>query len=395
MSEFATNSGKSSSDRRLFPRFTPGSLAYIELGDGNGGIVVNVSEGGLAVQAAVSLLATEFPQLRLQLGFKKHLELAGKIAWIGDYRKRAGIRFVELSEGARSQIREWIVLEARPRSPAMQASESISDTAPVQTLPAPNQAKFVPRKSVATTTIVVGMSAIVALALGWIAGHQGLRWAFVKGAEMKASEIVSEENRLPQALDQIEVIDLENHRWLIPFHEPAGTAERADVSPLASQTAPVIQNRKRLGPPVGTLSGPKLLEHAPQEASSPPAPRTVPESGGLLPGVVDRAIPELPDPSASPGTSVFQPAELIHRVEPTYPVNALLEGIEGTVKLRIVIGDDGVVRELSPLSGPQFLFAAAAEAVKRWRYKPALLRGHPIQSESQVTILFSRSQSRQ
>ncbi len=395
MSELVTSAGKSSSDRRLFPRFAPHSLAYVELGDGNGGIVVNVSEGGLAVQAAVSLLATEFPRLRLQLGFKQHLELAGKIAWIGDYRKHAGIRFIDLSEDARTQIREWIVLEARPRSPAMQASESISDTAPAQTLPAPNQAKFAPRKSVATTTIVVGISGLAALAMGWIAGHERLGWAFAKAAEMKASEIVSEGNRPTQALDQIEVIDLENHRWMIPFHESAGAAEKTDLSPPTNQSAPVIQNRKRLGPAVAKLSGPRRPERAFQESPSPPAPRTLSESGAFLSGVVDHAIPQLPDPSVLPGASPFQPAELIHRVEPTYPVNALLEGIEGTVKLRIVIGDDGVVREVSLLSGPQFLFTAAAEAVKRWRYKPASLHGHPIQSESQVTILFSRAQGRQ
>ena len=207
MSEFATNAGKGSSDRRLFPRFSPKSLAYIEVGDGNGGIIVNVSEGGLAVQAAVSLLGTEFPRLRLELGFKNHLELKGKIAWIGDYRKRAGIRFVDLSDDARGQIRQWVVLEARPQSPAKQASDTTSDTAPVQTVPAPNQARIAPGKSVAGTTIMVGTLALASVAMGWIAGHERLRWAFAKAAEMKASEIVAEGTEATQPLDQIEIID--------------------------------------------------------------------------------------------------------------------------------------------------------------------------------------------
>ena len=395
MSEVASNAGKRSSDRRLLPRFTPKSVTYLEVGDGNGGIVVNISEGGLFVQAAVSLLGTEFPRLRLQVGFKTYLELRGKIAWIGDYKKRAGIRFVDLSEDERGQLREWIVLGARPRSSTKQASDSTSDNDPVQTIPAPNEARVVPGKSVAGTTIMVGTLALASVAMGWIAGNQGLRWAFVKGAKMKASESLSEENRLPQPLDQIEIIDVENNHWLIPFREPVGTAEKSDVPTLTNQSVSVIHNRKGEGPSLGTLSGPKRPEHAPQVLPSPPTPGTPSESDALLPGLVDRSIPELPEPSASPVTSVFQPAELIHRVDPAYPINALLEGIEGTVKLHIVIEDDGAVREVALLSGPQFLFTAAAEAVKHWRYRPALLRGHPIRSASDVTIVFSRSQNRQ
>ena len=395
MAGFVVNAGKSSSDRRLFPRFTPDSLAYVEIGDGNGGIVVNISEGGLALQSAVSLLGTEFPRLRLQVGFKKHLEMEGKIAWIGDYRKRAGIRFVDLSEETRSQIREWILLEARPRSPAKQKSELNTGSEPIQTASARSDAQLA-RKTGAGTTIMVGILALAALGLGWNAGHHGLHWAFVKGAERKAGEILPEETNLPQSLNQIEILDLENHRWLIPFRKPGGPAEKTETSPLTSQRMFPIQNRKGLGPTTVTLSEPKRPEHAPQELPLPPAPRTFSESDALLPGLVDRAIPKLPEPPfVSLSTSVFQPAELIHRVDPGYPTNALLEGIEGTVKLHIVIGDDGVVREVRLLSGPQFLFGAAAEAVKRWRYKPALLHGHAIQSESDVTFLFSRSQSRQ
>ena len=100
------------SDRRVFGRQPVRSLAYVELGEGNGGIVLNVSEGGLAVQAVMSLMTDELPCMRLQLSHsKKQIEAKGRIVWTSEFRKLAGVEFVDLSPEAASQIREWVSLE--------------------------------------------------------------------------------------------------------------------------------------------------------------------------------------------------------------------------------------------------------------------------------------------
>src|SRR5271154_7102613 len=104
------------SDRRVFRRQPVRSLAYVELGEGNGGIVLNVSEGGLAVQAVMGLRSDELPCMRLQLAHSKtQIEAKGRIAWTSEFRKLAGVEFVDLSAEALSQIREWVSLETPGR----------------------------------------------------------------------------------------------------------------------------------------------------------------------------------------------------------------------------------------------------------------------------------------
>jgi TonB family protein len=103
-------------DRRLHARQRVSSLTYADLGENNGGIVLNVSEAGLRIQAAAPL--EEGPvSIRLQLpGTRKRLELNAEVIWVGPSRKEAGLYFMDLSEDARIQIRKWIAQEASPEA---------------------------------------------------------------------------------------------------------------------------------------------------------------------------------------------------------------------------------------------------------------------------------------
>src|SRR5580704_1492959 len=114
----------SASDRRAHPRQRIRSLAYVHLGEGNGGIILNISEGGIGVQAAEALdegegvigMRIEIPRSR------KRLEVRGEIMWVGESRKEAGLRFVDLQEDALRRIRSWMVREESPGT-AQEASE--------------------------------------------------------------------------------------------------------------------------------------------------------------------------------------------------------------------------------------------------------------------------------
>jgi hypothetical protein len=64
------------------------------------------------------------------------------------------------------------------------------------------------------------------------------------------------------------------------------------------------------------------------------------------------------------------------------------EPANGLVKLAIVIGNDGTVIDIDPLAGPEPLVAPAVDAVRRWRYKPTTLNGHPVEVESTVDVAF-------
>jgi protein TonB len=118
MNELSTHAEKSTgrTERRVFPRQPVQSLAYVNLGEGNGGIVLEVSEGGMAVQAVVSLVSDDLPRICVQTSHSdKPIEAKGHIAWSSDLRKLVGVQFVDLSEKARLQLRTWISAEAAPK----------------------------------------------------------------------------------------------------------------------------------------------------------------------------------------------------------------------------------------------------------------------------------------
>ncbi len=115
------------SDRRAHPRQRIRALSYVQLGDGNGGIVLNISEGGIAVQAAEPLDAGEGSiAMRIEIpGSRKRLEVSGEIVWMGESRKEAGFRFVNLREDALKRIRSWIAREASPGTAEEEIEEEV------------------------------------------------------------------------------------------------------------------------------------------------------------------------------------------------------------------------------------------------------------------------------
>ena len=86
-----------------------------------------------------------------------------------------------------------------------------------------------------------------------------------------------------------------------------------------------------------------------------------------------------------------QAANLIRKVTPIYPVGAKLDGIEGTVIMKAVIGKEGTILSLEQVNkmvDPR-LAEVAIEAVKQWQYKPTLLNGQPIEVITEIEVNFT------
>lgn len=101
-----------------------------------------------------------------------------------------------------------------------------------------------------------------------------------------------------------------------------------------------------------------------------------------------------PSDQASAHAKVHVKAENLKpvtKVPPVYPVEAKKAKIQGTVMLSTIIGKDGAVENLSVVSGPSALQAAALDAVRQWRYEPYLLNGDPVEVETTVKIVFTLS----
>ena len=127
-----------SRDRRSHSRQIT-TLNYIKLGESNGGILLNISEDGLAFTAAEPLVGEFIPRLRFQLEEKAEwIEASGRIVWLNDSKKGAGVQFLEISDADREQIRRWI--ESKDLSEIQDAERThrrIRKEAEVTTFPAP------------------------------------------------------------------------------------------------------------------------------------------------------------------------------------------------------------------------------------------------------------------
>jgi TonB family protein len=83
-------------------------------------------------------------------------------------------------------------------------------------------------------------------------------------------------------------------------------------------------------------------------------------------------------------------ARLVLKVDPVYPVAVKNRGIQGMVRLDVVIGKDGHVVNAESISGNPALVDAAKDAVMQWVYRPTLLNGEPIDVIMEVHVPFVR-----
>ncbi|MDG2278941.1 MAG: energy transducer TonB [Pseudomonadales bacterium] len=91
-------------------------------------------------------------------------------------------------------------------------------------------------------------------------------------------------------------------------------------------------------------------------------------------------------------TSQNRPALLVSGSGPLYPIEAKVQGIEGSVTLRYDIESDGSVSNLVVVSSqPATLFdEAALTAVSRWRFNPRIVDGRDVTSRRQQSIVSFR-----
>lgn len=84
--------------------------------------------------------------------------------------------------------------------------------------------------------------------------------------------------------------------------------------------------------------------------------------------------------------------ELKEPVAPRYPAAMRKAGQPGGAILRVVVGPNGRVRDLTLVraSHPDF-GASALEAVRRWRFDPARKEGTPVEAQFNLAVAFEVS----
>ena len=99
-------------ERRLHPRVLPRTLIYVACGESNGGMVLNVSDDGMAISMAIPVGDEAYSNLQVRMnGLAESIEVHGRMAWTTKSKKRAGIQLVDISDKQRGRIREWLAQE--------------------------------------------------------------------------------------------------------------------------------------------------------------------------------------------------------------------------------------------------------------------------------------------
>jgi TonB family protein len=186
-----------------------------------------------------------------------------------------------------------------------------------------------------------------------------------------------------------------------------GTARSRSETP----SAPAVATTRQDANPPAPASADKKVDAAgdvapPAEATKPITSNSVPP-GGLLVSQEGKEIFRMPPAqsglaqgsggqSASPGAAknlvALTPEEtedsLLLRVEPDYPEQARLAGVQGAVVLAVRIRADGRVEDAQVVSGDPQLAQASVAAVKQWRFKPHSVGGHAVPMQTKVTLNF-------
>jgi protein TonB len=178
-----------------------------------------------------------------------------------------------------------------------------------------------------------------------------------------------------------------------PAEEPAQEGTKPAVALKPFQAEPLAQ---RLRP----VSSTDLPEAPAMSAGAAPASVPGVNLNAVMqgPAAPRPAAPVAPAPAASVSTpdvraaaksgGQIQSATLIYKKDPEYPKMAKQTGARGQVKLAATIGKDGRVKGLKVISGHTMLQNAAMDAVWQWRYKPTLLNGAPVETETEIVINF-------
>lgn len=182
------------------------------------------------------------------------------------------------------------------------------------------------------------------------------------------------------------------------------TGTLPDARVTLSPAAPPAHDHtaQEMAPPPPTAPAPVLFPSAsptvseddpappaPIAAPTPPAPIAVP-APSISATLPDAGLPAPIDPHWYPPRQLDRPPRGLATIRPDYPQEARRQGIEGHVRLRLRIDEEGRVHAAEVLdSAPPGVFdMAALAAFQSARYTPALRNGRPVRAEIELRVLF-------
>ena len=164
-----------------------------------------------------------------------------------------------------------------------------------------------------------------------------------------------------------------------PDEKPADPAETLQQRPRQTRPVPILVDTPTTDPvPPNTQVKPyELGDELLPGVPGPPMPEGVEGGEGDVAGAVEE-------------TPVYWKMQPVETRPPVYPPRCLRMGIEGTVRVKVLVGEDGRPQEVTigKSSGESALDEAAMAAVRTWRFEPARRNGVPVRAWAIIPIEF-------
>jgi protein TonB len=186
----------------------------------------------------------------------------------------------------------------------------------------------------------------------------------------------------------------------LPPPEPEKKPEPPKPKPIAR--APVVKPPPD-APPPPTQEPPREEPKAPPPVVIGISMESTSAMGAINAPIGNSAVGAMPKKAVDPGSvQAYRAPNYVppggadsdptvdgDEIKVPYPDEAKKAGIEGTVRLRVVVDDAGQVVDVKILSGPGYgLDEAARKALKRFRFKPAMKAGIAVSTTITYNYTF-------
>lgn len=168
-------------------------------------------------------------------------------------------------------------------------------------------------------------------------------------------------------------------------------ARPSTPQPAKPEVKPVVTPQPKTDviapvPKVNVATNPPPIQAATEKTAEPAPPVAV---------AVTSPAPAAPAGNPGPVKVANLTSNLLSSPPPTYPKSSRSKREEGTVVLRLVVGPDGRVVEISVSTSSGFpaLDDAALTAVRRWRWSPTMRDGRAVSISGLVRIPFELKKS--
>lgn len=98
---------------KAFAQKKPDQLVYLELGSGNGGMLLSISEEGFRFRAVSPVRPQSLLPFAFSLDGSQRFEGTGEVEWLEDNGRSGGMRFLEVSSDFRSKLSRWLAADAQ------------------------------------------------------------------------------------------------------------------------------------------------------------------------------------------------------------------------------------------------------------------------------------------